>query len=182
MHKTRPCWCIKLGRIGVQITAALGYKMRPCWCTNHSCIGVQNAAVFCTPTRLSFMHQHGRILCTECCRVGAHTMAAFCSPMRLFLYTNTAMFCTPTQLEFMHQHSCVLCTHTAVFYAPTQLCFVHRMQPCWCTNHDHTLFPNAAVFCRSQIQGVEVPGQYYLLTSLLHEEINYSSFISLQPH
>ena len=55
-------------------------------------------------------------------------------------------------------------------------------QPCWCTNHGCILFPNAAMFCRSQIQVVGVPGQYYLLTSLLHEEINYSSFISLHQH
>src|SRR6266700_1396989 len=127
---------------------------------------------------------------TKCGRGLCTNMAAFCAWNAAVLVhkqwphfvPQCSCFCTPTRPCFVHQHSWSLCTNTAVFCAPTQLCFVHRMQPCWCTNHDHTLFPNAAVFCRSQIQGVEVPGQYYLLTSLLHEEINYSSFISLQPH
>ena len=129
-------------------------------------------AMFCTPTQPEFMHQHSCVLCA----------AVLVHKPWLHFVPQCGCFCTPTRPCFVHQHSWSLCTNTAVFYAPTQLCFVHRMQPCWCTNHDHTLFPNAAVFCRSQIQVVGVPGQYYLLTSLLHEEINYSSFISLQPH
>jgi len=131
VYKSQLHWGTKCGRVGVQTTAALGYKMQLCFVPQHGRVLCTNTAAFYAPTRPHFVHGMLPCWCTYNGCILFPNAAVFVHQHGHVLYTNTAGVYAPTQLCFMHPHSCVLCTECSHVGAPTMTTLCSPMQLCF---------------------------------------------------